>query len=220
MKYTFILVFLTSLFLASCTERIDINVNSSNPVLVVAGNITTDAGPYTVQLSKTTDFDKPNVFPAVSNAFVMIADNAGNSDTLTETPTGSGMYFTHSIQGVVGRTYTLTVKSEGKDYTATSSIPVPTTLDSVYIQVNLPNTPSPGRPPVQDTTRTIFQVFQDPEGTSNYYQIAQNVNGGKDNKPSLFSDDNVDGNRVIIPYFGGSDVAMVRGDSLSWNFVV
>lgn len=215
MKYSIIIIFLASLFLVSCTERIDINVNSSNPVLVVQGNITNDAGPYVVQLSKTIDFDKANTFPAVSNAFVVISDNAGNKDTLTETPSGSGIYLTNSIQGVVGRTYTLTIKSEGKDYTAMASIPTPVQLDSVVVVVNPPGAPAPGGPPSKDTTRTLFQIFQDPAVIKNYYQIAKNVNGVIDRTPSLFEDSNVDGNEILIPYFGGNDVQIVRGDSVT-----
>jgi len=41
------------------------------------------------------------------------------------------------------------------------------------------------------------------------------VNGEKDNSPSLFNDDNVDGNQILIPYFGGSEAKIVRGDSLT-----
>jgi len=78
----------------------------------------------------------------------VISDNAGNRDTLTEIPVGSGTYLTHTIQGVIGRTYTLDIKNEGKDYTAISTIPTPVILDSIFIQVNPPNFPAPGGPPM------------------------------------------------------------------------
>ena len=47
-----------------------------------------------------------------------------------------GVYYTTSIVGVQGRTYTLTVECNGKTYTATDRMPYGTTLDSA---VMLPN---------------------------------------------------------------------------------
>lgn len=208
MKYFSFLLFLSSLFLFSCTERIDLNIKDSDAVLVVEANITNDAGPYKVKLSKTINFDLPNAFPTVSNAFMVISDDLGNKDTLVES-TEKGTYFTQHIQGVEGRTYSLSIDAEGKSYLASCSMPVVVKLDSIFVQAIA----GPGGGPGAGPQMTIFNVFQDPAALGNSYQTAQIVNGTMQEDLSLFNDDNVNGNKVTIPYFG-QKAKLVPGDSV------
>lgn len=209
MKYFSFLLFLSSLFLFSCTERIDINIKDSDAVLVVEANITNDAGPYKVKLSKTINFDQPNVFPSVSNAFMVISDNVGNKDTLVES-SEKGTYFTQHIQGIEGRSYTLSIDAEGKNYLASCSMPVAVKLDSIFVQEIPGGGPGGGGPSLR---RFIFNVFQDPAAEANYYQTAQIKNDSLQDNLSLFNDDNVNGNKVTIPYFGQT-ASILLGDSI------
>jgi hypothetical protein len=80
--YTFSLI---AFIFCSCEKVIDIDLNKADSRIVIEGNITDQAGPYTVRISKTVNFDESNTFPAISGALVKISDNAGNSETLTET---------------------------------------------------------------------------------------------------------------------------------------
>ncbi|HEX7413182.1 MAG TPA: DUF4249 family protein, partial [Bacteroidia bacterium] len=125
------LLAMTVLFLTSCTKVINIDLNSANPNIVVDAEITDQPGPYTVNLTQTVNFSDNNVFPAINGATVVISDNAGNSNTLTETVPGSGNYVTSTLQGTVGRAYSISISYNGKTYTAMSTMPGPVALDSV-----------------------------------------------------------------------------------------
>jgi hypothetical protein len=63
---------------------------------------------------------------------VVINDNAGNTDTLT--PQGSGLYHTHALKGIEGRTYTLTVQAENHTYTAQSTMPARVPFDAIKVE--------------------------------------------------------------------------------------
>lgn len=148
---------------ASCQEVIDIELNDQDAAIVIEGNITDQAGPYTVLISKSVNFSDPNVFPGVSGAFVVISDDAGNADTLVET--SAGVYVASNIQGIPGRTYTIHVVAEGKTYTAQSSMPNAITLDSLVVE----ESGGFGGP-------YIIPQWQDPAGTGNHYRCIEYVN--------------------------------------------
>lgn len=154
-----------ALFGTSCQQVIDIELNDKDAAIVIEATITDQPGPYTVLLTKTVNFSDPNTFPGVSGAFVMIYDNAGNSDTLTET--SAGVYVTSSILGVAGRTYTIVVTSEAKTYTAQSTMPQVVTLDSLVLVESGGFGGSP---------YYIIPQWQDPLGTGNYYRNIEFVN--------------------------------------------
>ena len=70
--------FLALMILSSCTEEIDIDLNSSDPQIVIEGSVST-AGESLIKITESVNFDESNDFPKVRNAFVEISDNLGNS---------------------------------------------------------------------------------------------------------------------------------------------
>jgi hypothetical protein len=117
--------------LSSCITPLDIST-SFHEQLVVEGMITDQPGPYVVKLSKTIPVQSQGGASAslqsqlgagapagVSGAMVVIKDDQGNSETLVEK--SSGYYYTSTLHGVVGRTYTLSITtSEGSVYNSAS----------------------------------------------------------------------------------------------------
>lgn len=155
--------------LFSCQKVIKVDLNSTDPRIVIDANITDEPGPYFVKLTKTINFDQSNVFPPVTGATVTVSDDAGNTETLTEaTP---GIYQTSTTTGVAGRTYTLSVTASGKTYTSTSKLYPAIPVDSLGIQKSF-----------FGTTRNIRAYFTDPAGIKNWYRLVQIVNdsAGKD----------------------------------------
>ena len=61
----------TLIFITGCTEVIDIDLNETDPALVVEGLITDRPGPYTVKLALTTSYFESETPPTV-DAFVTI----------------------------------------------------------------------------------------------------------------------------------------------------
>ncbi len=207
-KLTYIaLALIASITVTSCTKVIDVNLNNTEPVVVIEGNITDTTGPYTIKITSTIDIDKDNNFPGVSGAIVRIADNAGNVETLQEK--GSGIYQTQTLQGVPGRTYTLTVVTDGKTYTAESTMPAKVAYDSLNYEYILTFDGDLPYPAVH---------YTDPIGTGQYYRAKRYVNGVYDNQLYIESDEFIDGkSREAVLFNGDDDVeeTLVPGDIIT-----
>jgi hypothetical protein len=197
-------IIIAAFFLASCEKVIDIDLNTSSPQFVIEGNITDESGPYTVKLSRTVNFSNPNTYPPVSGALVIISDNTGITDTLTETVSGS--YQTHSIKGTPGKTYTLKVITEGKHYNAISTMPYKVNLDS--IQFN-----SQREPGESEKTLAIVPLYLDPEEFGNCYRFLFFANGKAD-KSYQVSNDNIGNGRINQQPFSSEDVKFRLGDTV------
>ncbi len=128
------LLILLILFISPCKEVIEIDPNISDPKIVIEGTVTDRPGPYKVLISKTADYYDQANYPAVAGAQVTISDDNGFSDQLTET--SAGVYRTTLLQGIPGRTYTLTVSVDGQTYGAESTMPVALEIDSLYYNVS------------------------------------------------------------------------------------
>jgi hypothetical protein len=106
------LFFCLFFILGSCVDPIFISP-SFLPTIVVEGLITDQPGPYVVKISRaipvtaTAQLQTDPIYE--SGATVIIKDDQGNSETLTEK--SSGYYYTSAFQGVVGRTYSLSIKT-------------------------------------------------------------------------------------------------------------
>jgi hypothetical protein len=157
------IIVLVGLLFTSCEKVIDLNLNTSSSVIIIQGNVFDRIGPYTIKISKTINFTESNIFPPVTDAKVTISDNAGNSELLTQS--ADGIYITSKLRGVPGRTYTLNVETQGKVYTASSTMPSAVNIDSIYFQKDI----------FGSENRTVLK-FKDPPYADNYYRVIQYVN--------------------------------------------
>lgn len=89
------------------------------PAIVIQGLITDQPGPYLVTVYTTVPISlQQDESGAVTGATVIIKDDVGNSETLKEQ--SEGQYYTSAMQGVIGRSYTISVTtSEGYSYEST-----------------------------------------------------------------------------------------------------
>ncbi len=187
------LFFLLFLLLTACEQVVDLDLETASPQLVVAGSITDATGPYTVKLSKTGAYFGSQQYEQVRGATVVIADNAGQQETLTETSPGT--YQTNTLQGVPGRTYTLSVLAAGISYTAQSTMPYPVFLESLELEYE-----EAGFMEDVDGNTAGYVVtahLEDPAGIKNYYRFRIFLNGEpKDDQIYLLDDDLSDGKRI------------------------
>jgi hypothetical protein len=193
-KITLCFFVLISLLNISCEKVVSIDLNSAAPHIVIEANISDQAGPYYVQLSQTVNFDQTNTFPPVSGAKIILSDNAGNLDSLVETI--SGTYRTSTIQGVPGRTYTLTVNALGSEYVAVSTMPPPVNIDSLSVQIQ-----AFGR----NQTKYINVIFQDSANVKNYYRFIEVRNGVVQKFTFLYDDRLQDGGTITSSLFADED---------------
>jgi hypothetical protein len=164
----YILMIVVAGFASSCRKVISLNLHSAAKQLVVAADITNQAGGCQVLLSQTVDFDADNNFPPVSGAMVTISDDAGNNTMLTESTPGT--YVAPSLFARTGGTYRLQIISSGDTISSVSVLPVQVSFDSLFIKDDL----------IFGTTYKLANVvYDDPSDPGHYYQFVQWVNGVK-----------------------------------------
>jgi hypothetical protein len=114
-KYAFI-----HLLICSCVTPYPVDSLQFQEAIVVQGMITDQPGPYEIKVSKTIPV-QDQLEPTsglLSGASILIEDDQGHSNQLVEKTTGD--FFTTSIQGVIGNTYTITITtSDGNVYKST-----------------------------------------------------------------------------------------------------
>ncbi|HEV3223826.1 MAG TPA: DUF4249 domain-containing protein [Puia sp.] len=196
---TFILVFL----FYSCQKIVTLKLNTVPPQIVIQGEVTDSAGPYSITINQTADFYAPNVFPPVSGAVVKISDDLGASDSLIEY--SPGIYSTQGLQARPGRTYTLSVFVQNKYYTSVSTMPMPVKLDSVTLEL----TSGFGMHRINAIVN-----FQDPPGIPNYYQFLEYINGQLFNKEIFILDDRLSDGKYISSTLRTDSSYLNSGDQL------
>jgi hypothetical protein len=148
--------------LSSCEEVINIDLNSSNPKLVVEGWIYNTPGPYRIRLSLTTNYFDTTAAPKVEDALVIVSENDTLIDTLKMG--NPGVYRTQKILlGKIGATYTLKIFYNGSLYEAASTLKPIAVIDSLTYEYK------------EDTRRDgtgyfVSIYFQEPATSGDYYR--------------------------------------------------
>ena len=190
----------------SCTKVVDIDLNSAAPKIIIEGTVSDQLHSCSVNISRSVNYDEPNVFPAVTGSLVAISDDSGNTAILSETKTGT--YTAPFFQGIAGKTYTISITAEGSTYKASSKMPSPVTINSIIQDSSTRG--SFGRPGI---TKFIKIQFKDPEGEKNYYRIIQKINGIISTDIQIENDLLRDGN-LITQGVEHNDPGLKTGDSV------
>ncbi|WP_128543789.1 DUF4249 domain-containing protein [Larkinella soli] len=175
--------------LGGCEDTISVNLKEGERLVVVEGSITDRPGPYTVRLSTTAPYFSNQPTPRLSGAEVVLSDDRGDREVLTET--GPGLYQTHRLQGRVGGKYALTVRVNGEEYEAQTEIRRVPVIDSLR---------SGFRKATEARDAGYFLTYFGPEpaGGPDFYRVKIFRNDTLLNDPQLdlffFSDDHIDGN--------------------------
>jgi Domain of unknown function (DUF4249) len=155
-RLNFILLIL--LTTGACIDPFIINLPETQESLVVDGLITDAEGPYTVKLSRSLPVNKQlEQVVMVSNALVVIHDDAGTEETLKQI--NPGIYETTNIQGVIGRTYFISISINGKTYESIPEKMLPigdiTGLSTEFVSPENPPSTAP------DSVQNGFNVYLD-----------------------------------------------------------
>lgn len=177
--------FIYTLFfvLLSCTKIINVDLNNAAPVVVIEGAITNET-PAEVTISQSTNFSNRNVFPPIIGATVQIKDGDGNVFPLTEITAGT--YRNNALIGQSGKTYQLTVTTNGKQYTASSTMPKQVVMDTILFEK------------IAFGSEAIWIVkpqYTDPYGFGNYYRFIEKINNVRN--PTIWVwDDRISNNGI------------------------
>ena len=200
-------LFLLMVF-ASCEKEIEIKLNEADTRLVIEGNITNESMKHTIKITKTVSFSANNNYPAVTGALVTLSDDAGWNQTLTET--SSGVYQTSTLTGQEGKTYTLTVVTEGKTYTASSKMPANVPLKDLRIEKRNFGPGAGGN----EENFYVVPLYDDPIAQGNNYRFLQSIGNKRDKSYIIFNDNvnnGVPNERPII----SQDFEIKKGNELT-----
>jgi Domain of unknown function (DUF4249) len=221
----YLLTMASILFFVSCEKDIDIELKESEPRLVVEGSIENGANP-TVVLTKSLDYfgtiTPELLFSSfVRNAVVTITEGSAIYPLLEDSvPLTNGAYFyfyrSNSLIGKLNTSYTLNITADGRNYSATTTIPqITRIIDSLWSE----------KAPVQDTTlyRMMIRATDRP-GFGDYIRYFTKTNS----EPffpgfnSVFDDQVIDGKTYTIQVDRGinknidgedTDIFYNRGDT-------
>ncbi|MDX1939899.1 MAG: DUF4249 domain-containing protein [Saprospiraceae bacterium] len=192
MKNIIILISVFTLFITSCQDVVDLDLPDGDALLVVDGMITNEAGEKRVLLTSTANYFDNQATPKVSNALVILYNETGAVDTLTEKE--AGVYVTNHV-GQVGATYHIYIKTKaGEEYESQPELLqfVPE-IDSIYAEFKEESI-------FEDEGYYVKIDTYEPKGVGNYYRWRKYVNDEYLNTPFelLFATDQfVDGNPII-----------------------
>ncbi|KAA3637718.1 MAG: DUF4249 domain-containing protein [Bacteroidetes bacterium] len=129
-------IFLCLAFLLfSCVEEFQPELDEFDNLLVVDGEITNEPGPYTINLSISSGLEIIKPEP-VTGAQVVIIEEFGPAETLTEISPGTYQTAEGGIQGQIGKKYKLTINLGGKKYESEYELlKEPTDISSVDAQL-------------------------------------------------------------------------------------
>ena len=192
-KLSILILFSLLCLFSSCEKEVMVDLRNAPPILVIEG-VVQEHYQARVRLTLSKGFYEDNEFPPLSDARIIISDDAGNEERLELD--NSGWYVAQNMIGVIGRTYNLTVEYENEIYTASSKMPPCVKIDSIgLIKIPLSDIPFP------------ILYFTDPQGEeNNYYKNLIYVNGKRVKKNNeTTSAEYVDGYPIkrIIPVMTG-----------------
>ena len=182
--------------LFACKKVITLNLSTAPSTIVIEGNVSNEQKPYQVTITKTVGFYQSNTFPSVSGAVVKIIDSTtGITDSLIEGQ--AGIYSTTKLVGIIGHTYLLDVIVAGKEYKSSSTMPKQVTLDSISFLT----TSAFGK----FNTNAVVN-FQDPVGSSNYYNFIETFRNIPPKQIQVFDDRISNGRYISRQLFNDSTV--------------
>ncbi|CAA6810239.1 MAG: Unknown protein [uncultured Aureispira sp.] len=166
MKFN-IIIRLLALYLltTSCEKIIDVDLNEANPVPVFEAILEGDST-CRVSASYTSSYYDNSSSPPITNATMTLTDQLGNSETLNHE--GEGVYRGSSIIGAIGNTYTLDINLDGALYSANSTMPPRTSIDSCSVQDrgSFFGGGVPGPPKY-----FVYVNYTDPANLTNFYAV-------------------------------------------------
>jgi len=196
MKKTILYISLILLF-ASCQKVVVIDLNDSDPKIVVDGRINFSKnklnGEALVQLHWTASFYEVDSLKLIRNAQVKIIDNQGNANTLTHI--SHGLYFNPNIsKGQLNDSYQLEISVDDKKFQSSSTLARPVPIDSLTAKVD-------DFGPHQNDGYVVNCHFTDPAGETNYYYLRIMINGEYSRGWYITRDDGLDGQAITYTFF-------------------
>ncbi|MEL6969396.1 MAG: DUF4249 domain-containing protein [Bacteroidota bacterium] len=194
MKNISLLVLLVP-FLFACEQVIDVDLNESDPQVVIEARLEAGQHDFAVLISETTSYfsNEPAVYR--NDAQVRLLDNSG---AVIEIPLDNNGRYATSVNALSGQTYTLEVELDGNRYLASAE--VPQQVDLIELESEFQEAFGPF-----DEGYRVFLRFADDPSRRNYYRQIHAIDGEYElaGEDLQVTDDNLfDGSeRARVPIF-------------------
>lgn len=219
MRIQAILYFLAAVLLSTaCEKTIVLDPGQTEELFVIEGLITNSLGKHQVKISKSQTFNTTGGALGVSDAIVSVTDDLGQTREYGEVQ--PGVYRAkEAFTGEIGRTYTLTIDYEDRQFTATEQMTTMGTVDTLISAVNEEEAADP-----EDEGRfyDLLVFMTEPQETENFYLFKFYRNGELENFEGddvyVFDDVAIAGQLEALPapvYYAVGDVARTEVYSLS-----
>lgn len=133
-----IVLFCIAIFLISCEDVIEVDLETAEPKLVIDASIDwikgTSGNEQKIKITTTTSYYSEE-FPTVSGAEVVVRNSENVEFNFVENP-GTGEYICNNFEPILGETYTLTINLNGEIYTATETLMSVPNIEEEVIQRN------------------------------------------------------------------------------------
>lgn len=211
----YISLFLILFSFNSCEDVIDLNLNTSNPRLVIDASINwvkgTTGNEQQIKLTLTAPYFDKTVPPA-NGAQIIITDSDGNTFNFLE-ENNTGIYKNFNFLPEINKSYTLQIIYDNETYTATETLKSVAPID--YVEQNL-NGGFSG----EETELKAY--YTDPENEENYYFFEFKSDIVKIPSLEVYKDEFTNGNQIFGFYteedLKSGDQVTIRNYGVSKRF--
>lgn len=213
--FILLLVPIFILFFSSCEKVIDVDLNESEPAIVIEGSLSHNDGVLKVKVSKTASYFSKESNTKVGNADVILDNGPGFRFEAEETE--PGMYSLNNLQLNTNSVYRLTVRVENEEFVAVSALPPMVDIDSIGYEYQQEQA-------FFDGGYRLHLYFKDPIEKENFYRIKVYRNGKRFDEGDdliVFDDTSLDGKTIQVrlrgQLFNEGDSARVELYSIDKN---
>ena len=219
-----IIVIAAVFILAACEKTVYLDLDKTNPKVVIEGMITDRENMQFVKVSRSAGFYSTGGTPKITDATVSVQDDQGNTFNFVHNPNNHpdslGIYLPETpFAGVIGRTYSLTVVVDGKSYEAEDKLFRLVPIDKLEYEIDQDEEDDPEDP---GRFYEVLLWVTEPKDTKDYYLFTVYRNGEiayENDTDVYYGDDELIGediDGVSMPvYFAKDDKAEIVVYSLS-----
>lgn len=189
---TILVILITSLWLISCQEVIELDLEQMEKTLVIEGHICDMNEQCEIRLSFTTDYFSPGVPENVSGAEVSMMVNLENLFLFIES--SPGVYTSAGVSGEEGNSYLLDILYEEETYQSEVIFPERVVIDSLSYEDLVFDLD-------YDEGYSVNCHFHDPSDGPNYYRMnAYSLSGDRSQTIYVFNDRYWNGNNMKMQW--------------------
>jgi hypothetical protein len=188
---------LFAVLFAGCEDVIQVDLETTEPRIVIEGHLSSWYNRSYFVISRTTDFYQPGAADRISGAIIVVADDRGFADTMFESESVSGRYENPIVTGRAGHSYQATVLIDNRIYEAITTMPEFIRIDSLGAEYQ----EGGGLGPEEDEGYRIHVYFTDYPGRPDYTWIRPWRNHVQFGSFYLYDGKFSDGNLIDYNYF-------------------